>query len=68
MDKLDELLFSAYVVETGNWYKSIGEMNKILKQGLNSGEQTVVLLKRDCRLGAAPARPAGGAHLAAPGE
>lgn len=42
VNKTDELLFSVYV---GNWYASKGEMNEILKQGLSSGEQMVIMLK-----------------------
>lgn len=39
MKKMDELLFSVCVIETGNWYILMGEMDKILKHGPNSGEQ-----------------------------
>lgn len=46
--QMDELLFSLHVVDTGNRYVSMGEMNKILKQGLKSGEQIEVVLKPDC--------------------
>lgn len=45
---MNELLFSLYVVNTENRYVSMEEMNKIVKQGLKSGEQMVVVLKPDC--------------------
>lgn len=31
VDKMDELLFSVYVVETGSWYVLMRKMNKILR-------------------------------------
>lgn len=40
VDKMDELLLSVYVVETGSWCVSMGKMNEVLKQSLNSGERS----------------------------
>ena len=31
VDKMDELLFSVYVVETGSWYVLMRKMNRILR-------------------------------------
>lgn len=63
VNKTDELLFSVCVE---NWYASKGEVNEILKQGLSSGEQTVMMGKQDCWL--EEAQPRWGCHLAAPEE
>lgn len=41
VDKMDELLLSVYVVETGSWCISMGKMNKVLKQSLNSGGRSI---------------------------
>lgn len=44
VDKTDELLFSVHVVEIENWYVSMGEMKKILKQGANGDDAETGLL------------------------
>ena len=66
VDKIDELLFSVCGVETGDWYVSMGEMNKILKQGLDSGEQTVMTLNQDRQRGESPSQANWGWSLGRP--
>lgn len=66
VNKMDELLFSVYVVKTGNWYVSMKKTNKILKQGINSGEKMVVLLQQDCWPGGSPSQASGGCSFSHP--
>lgn len=58
--------FSVCGVETGDWYISMGEMNKILKQGLDSGEQTVITLNQDRQRGESPSQASWGWSLGRP--
>lgn len=58
--KMDESLFSVYVVETGSWYVLMRKMNKILRTQPLVSPLMVSVLTRDDWREEAPAKPAGG--------
>ena len=60
VDKMDESLFSVYVVETGSWYVLMRKMNKILRTQPLVRPLTVAVLTGGGWREEAPAKSAGG--------